>query len=59
MIKKYICYWSENMILKVGLLDEKVINRILIRIFYEIIERNKGVDDIVLIGVKIRGYFLV
>ncbi|AGX43689.1 bifunctional pyr operon transcriptional regulator/uracil phosphoribosyltransferase PyrR [Clostridium saccharobutylicum] len=44
------------MILKAGLLDEKAINRTLIRISHEIIERNKGVDDIVLIGVKTRGY---
>ncbi|MBA8983048.1 pyrimidine operon attenuation protein/uracil phosphoribosyltransferase [Clostridium saccharobutylicum] len=35
------------MILKAGLLDEKAINRTLIRISHEIIERNKGVDDIV------------
>ncbi|NME83469.1 bifunctional pyr operon transcriptional regulator/uracil phosphoribosyltransferase PyrR [Clostridium sp. SM-530-WT-3G] len=42
--------------LKAILLDEKAINRTLIRISHEIIERNKGVEDIVLIGVKTRGY---
>ena len=42
--------------LKATLLDEKAINRTLIRISHEIIERNKGVEDIVLIGVKTRGY---
>ena len=42
--------------LKATLLDEKAVNRTLIRISHEIIERNKGVEDIVLIGVKTRGY---
>lgn len=42
--------------LKAVLLDDKAINRTLIRISHEIIERNKGVDDVVLIGVKTRGY---
>jgi len=42
--------------LKAVLLDEKAINRTLIRISHEIIERNKGIDDVVLIGVKTRGY---
>lgn len=37
---------------KAVLLDEKAINRTLIRISHEIIERNKGVDDLVLIGIK-------
>lgn len=41
--------------LKAVLLDEKAINRTLIRISHEIIERNKGIDDVVLIGVKTRG----
>ena len=41
--------------LKATLLDEKAINRTLIRISHEIIERNKGIEDIVLIGVKTRG----
>lgn len=42
--------------LKAVLLDEKAINRTLIRIAHEIIERNKGVEDIVLIGIKTRGF---
>lgn len=41
--------------LKANLLDEKAIKRSLIRISHEIIERNKGVEDIVLLGVKRRG----
>ena len=42
--------------LKANLLDEKAIKRSLIRISHEIIERNKGVEDIVLLGIKRRGY---
>ena len=42
--------------LKATLLDEKAINITLIRISHEIIERNKGIDDVVLLGIKTRGY---
>lgn len=42
--------------LKANLLDNKAIKRSLIRISHEIIEKNKGIDDIVLIGIKRRGY---
>ena len=42
--------------LKANLLDEKAIRRSLIRISHEIIEKNKGVEDIVLVGIKRRGY---
>lgn len=41
--------------LKAELLDDKSIQRTLIRISHEIIEKNKGIDDIVLIGIKRRG----
>ena len=37
------------------LLDDKAINRALTRIAHEIIEKNKGVDDIVILGIKTRG----
>ncbi|MEF9952501.1 MAG: bifunctional pyr operon transcriptional regulator/uracil phosphoribosyltransferase PyrR [Clostridium sp.] len=40
---------------KAQLLDEKSINRALVRVSHEIIEKNKGVDDIVLVGIKTRG----
>lgn len=42
--------------LKASLLDENAIRRALTRIAHEIIEKNKGVENIVLIGVKRRGY---
>lgn len=40
---------------KALLLDEKAIGRSLTRIAHEIIEKNKGVEDIVLVGIKRRG----
>lgn len=40
---------------QVQLLDEKAINRAITRIAHEIIERNKGSKDIVLVGIKSRG----
>lgn len=42
--------------LKANLLDANAVRRSLIRISHEIIEKNKGVEDIVLIGIKRRGY---
>lgn len=41
--------------IKTELMDEKAIDRALTRIAHEIIERNKGVEDIVFIGIKRRG----
>ncbi|TCS84389.1 bifunctional pyr operon transcriptional regulator/uracil phosphoribosyltransferase PyrR [Tepidibacillus fermentans] len=40
------------------LLDEAAINRALIRIAHEILEKNKGTEDLVLIGIKTRGIYL-
>jgi pyrimidine operon attenuation protein/uracil phosphoribosyltransferase len=41
--------------LKSVLLDEKAIKRTLTRVSHEIIEKNKGIENIVLIGIKRRG----
>ncbi|MBM7715599.1 bifunctional pyr operon transcriptional regulator/uracil phosphoribosyltransferase PyrR [Siminovitchia sp. FSL H7-0308] len=43
---------------KAIVLDEKAIQRALTRIAHEIIERNKGIEDCVLIGIKTRGIYL-
>ena len=43
------------MIEKAKLIDEKAIARAITRISHEIIEKNKGVEDVILIGVKTRG----
>lgn len=40
------------------ILDEDAMRRSLTRMSHEIIERNKGVDNIVLVGIKTRGEFL-
>ncbi|WP_058485448.1 bifunctional pyr operon transcriptional regulator/uracil phosphoribosyltransferase PyrR [Defluviitalea phaphyphila] len=37
------------------LLDEKTIQRVLTRISHEIIEKNKGVENVLLVGIKTRG----
>lgn len=42
--------------LKATILDSKGIQRALTRIAHEIIEKNKGIDGIVLVGIKRRGY---
>jgi len=40
---------------KVQLMDDKAINRAITRIAHEILEKNKGARDIILIGIKTRG----
>ncbi|NMM61403.1 bifunctional pyr operon transcriptional regulator/uracil phosphoribosyltransferase PyrR [Clostridium sp. P21] len=42
--------------IKAVVLDDKGIKRTLTRISHEIIEKNKGVEDIILVGIKRRGY---
>lgn len=37
------------------LMDDKAIGRALTRISHEIIEKNKGVEDVVILGIKTRG----
>ena len=39
---------------KAQLMDEKAIGRAITRISHEIIERNKGIEDVVLVGIKTR-----
>lgn len=41
---------------KTQILDDKAIGRTLTRISHEIIEKNKGVENVILIGIKRRGY---
>ena len=40
---------------KAKLMDEKAIGRAITRISHEIIERNKGIEEVVLVGIKTRG----
>ncbi|WP_315168585.1 bifunctional pyr operon transcriptional regulator/uracil phosphoribosyltransferase PyrR [Metaclostridioides mangenotii] len=43
------------MVEKALLMDEKAMARAITRISHEIIEKNKGVEDVVLVGVRTRG----
>ncbi len=43
---------------KAVVLDDQMIRRALTRISHEIVERNKGVDNCVLVGIKTRGIFI-
>ncbi|MED1202144.1 bifunctional pyr operon transcriptional regulator/uracil phosphoribosyltransferase PyrR [Heyndrickxia acidicola] len=44
--------------MKATVLDEQAIRRALTRIAHEIIERNKGIENCVLVGIKTRGIHL-
>ncbi len=46
------------MVEKADILDEQAISRAITRIAHEIIERNKGIDDCILVGIKTRGAFI-
>ena len=43
---------------KLVIMDEIAIRRALTRIAHEILEKNKGVEDLVLAGIRTRGIFL-
>lgn len=43
---------------KANILDEQAIGRAVTRIAHEIIERNKGIDECILVGIKTRGAYL-
>lgn len=43
---------------KALVLDEQAIRRALTRIAHQIIEKNKGIDDCVLVGIRTRGIYL-
>lgn len=44
-----------NFLEKTVIMDEQAIRRALIRIAHEIIENNKGIEDLVLVGIRTRG----
>jgi pyrimidine operon attenuation protein / uracil phosphoribosyltransferase len=43
---------------KAVVLDEQAIRRALTRVAHEIIEKNKGIEDCVLVGIKTRGIYI-
>lgn len=44
-----------NFVEKTVLMDSQGINRALVRISHEIVEKNKGIEDVVLVGIRSRG----
>lgn len=51
----YNFFGGDNINTKAVILDEKAMNRATTRISHEIIEKNKGITDIILVGIKTRG----
>jgi len=43
---------------KVKILDKEAINRAIMRIAHEIIEKNKGTEEVCLVGIRSRGVFI-
>ncbi|MDI3257292.1 MAG: bifunctional pyr operon transcriptional regulator/uracil phosphoribosyltransferase PyrR [Kyrpidia sp.] len=43
---------------KAVILDAQAVRRALVRIAHEIVERNKGTEDVVLVGIRTRGVYL-
>ena len=48
-----------NIVKKNVIMDSEAIRRALVRIAHEIIEKNKGVEDVVIVGIRTRGVPLV
>lgn len=44
---------------KAKILDKETLNRTIIRIAHEILEKNKGTQDLCLVGIRTRGVYLV
>lgn len=54
-VKGYLKRWGVTVKKKANILDQAAIRRALTRIAHEILERNKGVEGLVLVGIKTRG----
>lgn len=50
--------WGEPMGQKAMIMDDQAIRRALTRIAHEIIERNKGTENLLLVGIKTRGIYI-
>jgi pyrimidine operon attenuation protein / uracil phosphoribosyltransferase len=49
---------GEKMTQKAVVLDEQAIRRALTRIAHEVIEKNKGIENLVIVGIKTRGIYI-
>ncbi len=56
--REFFCKGVVNISEKAIVLDEQAIRRALTRIAHEIIERNKGIEGCVLVGIRTRGIYL-
>lgn len=56
--REFFCKGVVNISQKAIVLDEQAIRRALTRIAHEIIERNKGIEGCVLVGIRTRGIYL-
>ena len=43
---------------KAIILDDQAIRRALTRVAHEIIEKNKGIENVILVGIKTRGIYI-
>jgi pyrimidine operon attenuation protein/uracil phosphoribosyltransferase len=57
-VRSFFCAKEGFVIEAKTILDEAAIRRALTRIAHEILERNKGVENTVLVGIRTRGIFL-
>jgi pyrimidine operon attenuation protein / uracil phosphoribosyltransferase len=53
--EKGFLFGGKTMFKKTEILDEQAINRALTRIAHEILEKNKGGEELVIVGIKTRG----
>jgi pyrimidine operon attenuation protein/uracil phosphoribosyltransferase len=44
-----------KLVVKSKIMDEKELSRVILRLSYEIIERNKGIQELAIVGVRTRG----
>ncbi len=56
--QKFLFLCEVNKLQERVLIDKQSINRALTRITHEILEKNKGTEDLVLVGIKSRGSYL-
>jgi pyrimidine operon attenuation protein/uracil phosphoribosyltransferase len=47
--------WMKNLVPKAIIMDEEKIRRALVRIAHEIVEKNKGTENLALVGIRRRG----
>ena len=54
----FISPWLQVMDIKAKIIDEEGLSRTITRLSHEILERNKGSQNLILIGMRTRGEFI-